>query len=1336
MTNFPTDIDREPPVSEGNSSQSPLLGEHDEGQDIGTCISRSEQTDFLTSENSSEMMNENMAGNDAEDFHAPSQETSFWYRRRLETYERPPQDDPSQDDSGAWSLFRRNTEASVPETLLLYWDPLKLENLKQWQPELMALIISISSFAGIVGLLAKYNGKLQPDFADQISINALIAVFSTILRATLLFVISEVIGELKWEWMEHPRPLRDIERFINATTGPWGSLKFLFFSWKPFVILTILGAIVVIASPAIGPFSQQASATYTCYQTSPNTAEILITRNVSTLITPEMRGVAVNGLMYGSANISIATSSLFGCAVGNCSFDESNGITHTSAGLCSNCVEPADRSAENNGVENSDKQLRISFNGDRNSSYVLDMRANFTSMPGLGGSSKYLTPAIFGSLRGENMTVFVRALTMSSSSRDLRSYSTRRDAGTGVLAIDCAIYPCSRTYHGKVVNNTLHESIVSESPLSYATKPANDDDEADDTNIGGFMKFIEPCCLTRSSYDNKSSETLCFDSTNISTASTIPSFKHGYNWSNWTKWDMNNGKMSRLPNQCVETFSPDTYGSIQDFINKTIVGSCSVSDKDSDDQRDKVQAAECDGKWWINSVFKEGHASLGSVDKAFDGMATSVTNLMRTTGLDGDGLPRGRVSGSSSKPAICIKAYWAWLLYPGLLLLLTTVLFWMAHLKRNAFGRQRPIWKSNVLPLIFYGIKPPTPSEDQNAETCANVPWLSLAELETVANNTVVQFKSEEDVPGFVTQEGERSLEKALTRVKDGRVSTLEANCTWPQDSPNGSRFPLAGDTSDQGTLRSDQLPAESLGSAQETWTWRNTILDWWQELLCCLISVICVICLAAVLSHFNNEPLPDWPLGLTLNGIIALLATLARAEFIVPISESISQIKWIWFRKERPLADFQDFDAASRGPWGSIKLLKTTRGGIPSLISTIVLVTAVLTSALTQLIVTYPVRLAETFPQPVLSRAIDTKAFETTTETANYGILSGLYHDSETQFPYGQPSCSATECHWNNFNTLGICVQLINVTDSLETFDGKQPSVKLSNAISTNYYSGKLFLFGLYKNSVPVLPDSSRPKSELFSFDIIYAMTETSTRAYKATLYYCVQTYDISVNGSEVSQRLIKTTVDPVTTQAADDSDQGGLRVPDEPETTFLYDKTGTNILVRLNDTLEGGTLAVTIGYGAAQRFAKAMDMETIGPINCALDESKQEAIFNVTDNIARALTYVMFTQSATVTGQAFTSHTYVLVRWPWLAFILIQIAFSIVLLAVAIVQTRAARLGVIKSSTLPAFFAISSHDKGLLEKRFAAGWQQDEVVNMVKNGPSAGWSLQLTERGWTLRR
>lgn len=84
---------------------------------------------------------------------------------------------------------------------------------------------------------------------------------------------------------------------------------------------------------------------------------------------------------------------------------------------------------------------------------------------------------------------------------------------------------------------------------------------------------------------------------------------------------------------------------------------------------------------------------------------------------------------------------------------------------------------------------------------------------------------------------------------------------------------------------------------------------------------------LAGVLLHFDNQGLPQWPLGLTLNTVVALLSTLARAAFLIPVAESISQLKWLWYRKERSLNDFQDFDKASRGAWGAIQLVKTTKG-------------------------------------------------------------------------------------------------------------------------------------------------------------------------------------------------------------------------------------------------------------------------------------------------------------------------------------------------------------------------------------------------------------------------
>ncbi|KAJ0317120.1 hypothetical protein COL5a_011263 [Colletotrichum fioriniae] len=101
----------------------------------------------------------------------------------------------------------------------------------------------------------------------------------------------------------------------------------------------------------------------------------------------------------------------------------------------------------------------------------------------------------------------------------------------------------------------------------------------------------------------------------------------------------------------------------------------------------------------------------------------------------------------------------------------------------------------------------------------------------------------------------------------------------------------------------------------------------WWPEIIWCLISVVCIIVLVTVLRSYDNQPLPNWPLGLTLNTVVAFISTFCRTSFVLPVVESLSQYKWNWYKSPRPLGDFAVFDEASRGPWGSLKLLLRTKG-------------------------------------------------------------------------------------------------------------------------------------------------------------------------------------------------------------------------------------------------------------------------------------------------------------------------------------------------------------------------------------------------------------------------
>ncbi|CAI0651714.1 unnamed protein product, partial [Colletotrichum noveboracense] len=123
-------------------------------------------------------------------------------------------------------------------------------------------------------------------------------------------------------------------------------------------------------------------------------------------------------------------------------------------------------------------------------------------------------------------------------------------------------------------------------------------------------------------------------------------------------------------------------------------------------------------------------------------------------------------------------------------------------------------------------------------------------------------------------------------------------------------------------------------------------------------LSIASLGALVVLLYGFNDQPLPDWPSGITVNTAVAFISTVARTAFTVPVAEGLSQCKWNWFKKKpRHLRDFDLFDSASRGPWGSMSLLIRTKGWGVGILSAISLVSVVATSTLTQSAISYPER-------------------------------------------------------------------------------------------------------------------------------------------------------------------------------------------------------------------------------------------------------------------------------------------------------------------------------------------------------------------------------------------
>lgn len=82
-----------------------------------------------------------------------------------------------------------------------------------------------------------------------------------------------------------------------------------------------------------------------------------------------------------------------------------------------------------------------------------------------------------------------------------------------------------------------------------------------------------------------------------------------------------------------------------------------------------------------------------------------------------------------------------------------------------------------------------------------------------------------------------------------------------------------------------------------------------------------------------NNKPLSAWHGRISLNATVSILTTACTTALMHGVSTFIGQSKWLHFKNEpRKLADFETFDGASRGVWGSILLLSTVKWNLATI--------------------------------------------------------------------------------------------------------------------------------------------------------------------------------------------------------------------------------------------------------------------------------------------------------------------------------------------------------------------------------------------------------------------
>ena len=124
-----------------------------------------------------------------------------------------------------------------------------------WWPEFAALTTSLLCIVGLIVMLYHFDRSASPELPYGITLNAITSILATASKSLLLFAVGNSISQQKYSWFQSEKPLKDVQRFDDASRGPLGSLLML--TGPILHSSAALGAVITMISLAFDPFVQQ-----------------------------------------------------------------------------------------------------------------------------------------------------------------------------------------------------------------------------------------------------------------------------------------------------------------------------------------------------------------------------------------------------------------------------------------------------------------------------------------------------------------------------------------------------------------------------------------------------------------------------------------------------------------------------------------------------------------------------------------------------------------------------------------------------------------------------------------------------------------------------------------------------------------------------------------------------------------------------------------------------------------------------------------------------------------------------------------------------------------------
>jgi hypothetical protein len=590
--------------------------------------------------------------------------------------------------------------------------------VRSWTWELVSVLVAIGLLVAIATLLTSHDGKPTPDWGTRLNLNALLALLSTILRAMMVVIVSQIICQQKWDWYSNnTRPLSDLQQFDSGSRGSFGALLLI-----PTVIVkdtvTFISALVLVFSFLVGPFVQQASRTAPCsFPATGQNASIPYAHYV-----PRQDGYPKfpghDGYSTLDTTLAILSSVMApdsvenqisgSCSTGECTFpnteqdamapkyDLSNNLSvHSTVGMCSRCVDVSSLVSRVDCGSGSCNGTKVQ--------YILPNGLNVTEWDYGSTAFAKLQPASDLQWLGDLLTPELRAMSRwSYVNATFLASKTKKDAKATV----CVLYPCLRTYAALITNNSLIEREITSQVMLIESLGAGSDimsyqwTNARSNAHSRYTAISSNCRVRDEVYDSASNTPRFPGSKNI----TLYDFTSapGVTIQNFS-----------VPESCIYRHEGQFVGAISNVFHRDIFdGECSVYKWISCFKPNAGSTPLISiGVSTVLFKFIEGGATYSNVTSWFNSFANAMTSRLRfqfgaafleTAGGDIQPAPLGEIQGIAWRNETCVSAHKDWLVLPICLTAITSLLTLWAMAKNWRHRRTRPVWKDSLLPLLFY----------------------------------------------------------------------------------------------------------------------------------------------------------------------------------------------------------------------------------------------------------------------------------------------------------------------------------------------------------------------------------------------------------------------------------------------------------------------------------------------------------------------------------------------------------------------------------------------------------------------------------------------------------